>query len=357
MVGIVTTTAVVVVGSGIERHNGGRRGSLISLDPAALATVSLHATPEAMAAIFGAVVDKDLCMRVPLKGTGFDAVSFSWDNRDLSHVKSFGFTSKRPIANDAEARKALQGLLGWRLEKSTSFSWADANLDYEPTNLSAEADPKTSNPGKGPDDPHWMDRLDALWDVARTAVLGLNVPVSDVERRDWLAGGYPLSSLEALDLDIDVDGSTAMMRRAFPGVSSDAEEGLRFDVPIDHPWFSEATLVWPNVKGGLLTTVRVGGPPGMPSLPNQADIETCLEGAYGKGSTVDEDHLKGTHMSIYNLPEGDVRVDQYSVDIIVDSFGAQHFTRQQRKDMRLAPPMAKSAWIKVIARLDACGQK
>lgn len=352
---MVTVTAVAVVGSGI--HNGGRRGSLIGLDPAALATVSLHATPEAMAATVGAVVDKDLCLRVPLKGTGFDAVSFSWDNRDLSHVKSFGFTAKRPIANDAEARKALQGLLGRRFEKSTRFSWAEANLDYEPTDLSADADPKTSNPGKGPDDPHWMDRLDALWDVARTAVLGLNVPLSDVERRDWLAGGYPLSSLEALDLDMDVDGSTAMMRKAFPGVSSDAEEGLRFDVPIDHPWFSEATLVWPNLKGGLLTTVRVGGPPGMPSLPNQADIEACLEGAYGKGKTVDEDHLKGTHVSIYKLPEGDVRVDEHSVDIVVDTFGSLHFTRQQRKEMRLAPPMPKSAWIRVIATLDACGQK
>jgi hypothetical protein len=51
MVGMVTTTAVVVVGSGIERHNGGRSGSLITLDPAALATVSLHATPEAMAPV------------------------------------------------------------------------------------------------------------------------------------------------------------------------------------------------------------------------------------------------------------------------------------------------------------------
>jgi hypothetical protein len=356
VVGLVITT-VTVAAIVVVRPDSGRRGSRTGLDPATLATVSLRATPESMAAVLGVAADKDLDVQARLKGTGFESVNFHWDKADLSHVSSFGFTSGAPVTNDADARVKIRALLGRRFERSTAFYWDSASLYYEPTNLNAKADGKTSNPGRGPDDPHWKDRLDALWDVTRRAVLGLNVPVTDVERRDWLGGGYPLSSLEAVDLDVDVDGSVAMMRRAFAGVSSRFAEGIAFDVPIDHPWFSTATLDWPDIKGGHLSGAHFVGPPGVQSLQDQVDIETCLQATYGKPRTDEVDHLKGTHKTTFKLPDGDVRVDPHTVDIDVDTFVAQHFTAQERKAMRLPSAMSKSGWSKVIATLDACGHK
>ena len=126
-------------------------------------------------------------------------------------------------------------------------------------------------------------------------------------------------------------------------------------MPLDHPWFSQATFNWPNSKGGVVASVHITGPPGAPSLPNQGDIETCLEATYGKPRTDDVDHLKAMHSSTFKLPDGNIRVSQFTVDIDVDTFAARYMSAPQRKAMRLPPPMTKSGWSKVLATLNACG--
>jgi hypothetical protein len=327
-----------------------------AFDTAGLTTLTLRVTPEKMAALTGAQADNELSMRVPLSGGSYDAVTFTWDKLDPTHVKTFLFYTGTAPPNDAAIRKRLQALLGRRLEKGESFSWGGAYLNYSGTSFNAGADPKASDPKRGPDEPHWADRLDALWDVARSAVLGLNVPVSDEERRDWLGGGYPLSAVGAIDIDADVDGAAAMMRSAFPGATSRVISGLTFDVPLDHPWFGEATFDWPNAKGGQLTAVRIDAPPGMQYLPNQADVEQCIGATYGQGKITSDDHLKGTHTMRFKLDQGEIRVDQYSVDLDVHSFLTQHLPKAQWKQLGVAP-MGKDVWSKVIATLDACGRR
>ncbi len=352
-VGLVAVVLVVVIALS-TRKGRPATASATDFDAANLATLSLHETPEEMGAIVGATANASLGMRVRLKGSPFDYVRFTWDKADLSHVQSFSFDSGTALAGDAAARRTLQELLGRRLQNG-SFSWGGGNLNYLPQNMSASATLHISNRGRGPDDPHWKDRLDTLWAVGRKAV-GLNVPVSDAQRRAWLGLGYPLSSLRALDVDTDVDGSVAMMQQAFPGTVSQVIGGLDFDVALDHPWFGSATFNWPNAKGGRLTMVRIGAPPGMQYLPNQADIETCLEATFGKSHIVAEDHLKGTHRSAFKVPQGQLGVSQGSVDIDVDSYAA-NYSKQEMKKMGVPPPMEQDLWSKIMATLASCGQQ
>jgi hypothetical protein len=330
--------------------------NVTGLDCQKLANVSLRATPEAMQKITGVKADDSLSMRVPLSGCPYDAVTFDWDKAETTHAKSFVFYTGTPPKNQSAIVHNLQQVLGRRLEKGENFNWGGVYMNVSPTVLNGGT--SITFAIKTPlDDKHWAERVDALWDVARSAALGLKVTVTEADRRDWLGGGYPLTALASLDMTTDVDGAPAMMDKAFPGTPSRIIAGLEYEVPIDHPWFSKASFDWPNEKGGRVGTVRIGAPPGAQYLPNQADVEKCIAATFGPGKVASEDHLAHTHATEFKLEDGSLRVDQYSVDVEVLSMMAQHLPKSEWKEMHVAPPMEHADWEKVMRTLDACGRR
>jgi hypothetical protein len=364
IVSIVIGVAILVgvlagVGGALRgaRAGGGGLPSIGGFDVNKLASVSLKATPESMANLTGSKVDDSYSMRVPLSGSGYDAVIFTWDKLDTTHVKQFSLYSSNPLPNEADVRKRLAAVLGRRFEKGENFNWGGAYLYFSTNSVGGHADLKTSDPLSNAQDPHTANRLDAIWDVVRSAVLGLKVPVTDAERRDLLGGGYPLKALASLDITTDVDGAIAAMQKALPGATWRVISGIDFTVPLDHPWFGQASFDWPNEKGGRVSQVRIGAPAGQQYLQNQADVEKCIAGAYGPGKITSEDHLKGTHNMEFKIDQGELRVDQYSVDITVLDSMAAHVSKDQWKSMGIKPPMDQAAWTKVMTTLDACGRR
>jgi hypothetical protein len=113
-------------------------------------------------------------------------------------------------------------------------------------------------------------------------------PVAAVERR------YPLRALLDIDLTVDVDASSAHLLQLFPTVTPRRHAGdLRYEVPLDHPWFGEAELAWKNERAGRLAKVALRPPKGDDKFKNQAQIAACLTVGLGSAEVRETDHLAG----------------------------------------------------------------
>jgi hypothetical protein len=312
-----------------------------------LATLSMKQTPESMAKITGVQVTHeaigDLEMRVPLSGGEWDSMNVTWDPADPTHAKEvYLYTSATP-KDDAAIRQRLLKLLGRRVDKNGNFYWQNTSVSYSGTNARAESSPAVGSTKN----PHWKDAMDAAWDALRSSVLNMNVPVTDAELRDWLGRGYSLQSIGAIDPTIDVDHAQATVGPQFPGASSEVSIGLRFTMAVDHPWYGEAELTWANAKGGTLEEAMLRPPPQNENkFTSQADVEACVQAAYGKPYRVYEgDHLKGDHSTEWHPPEGgEVRVYEHMVDVTLSS----PFTPKK---------MTRAGWTHAMSTLDACGKR
>jgi hypothetical protein len=359
--------AVMLASSGAARTgmDPTSTGAPTALPMARLATLSLRQTPEAMAKITGVAPTKDpsgdLAMRVPLSGGAWDALNVVWDASDPTHAKEvFTYASTAP-ANDAAIRQRVAAHLGRRFDKNDNFFFNGAYFSYGGTYARAAADLKIST------DPnlHWKDQVDAMWDVLRASVLGLDVAISNGESRDWLGRGYPLTALGAIDPGIDVDRSTAAMQSAFPAVHSQIVNRstgamqsafpavhsqmsirLQHTLAVDHPWYGEVEVKWPNAKGGTLEEAWLRPPPQMNNkFASQADVEACVKAAFGPPHRRYEgDHLGGDYSTDWQPAEGgEIRVYGQMVDVTVTS--------------PFAPKkMSQAGWRKAMNALDACGR-
>lgn len=108
------------------------------------------------------------------------------------------------------------------------------------------------------------------------------------------AARYPLRSLLGVSTAVDIDGSKSHMLGLFPSIASKRHgDELRYVVPLDHPWFSEAELGWKNERAGKLTSVSFRPPDGVDKFENQPEIGDCLAKGLGKGEVRETDHLAG----------------------------------------------------------------
>jgi hypothetical protein len=105
---------------------------------------------------------------------------------------------------------------------------------------------------------------------------------------------YPLRSLLGVSTAVDIDGSRAHMLGLFPSIDSNRHGNeLRYVVPLEHRWFSEAELGWKNERAGNLTSVTLRPPEGDERFKNQQQIGDCLAKGLGKPEVRETDHLAG----------------------------------------------------------------
>lgn len=322
-------------------------GAKAGMPLATLTTLSLAQTPDAMTKITGQLApvpaSGDIDMKVNLVGGPYARMNLMWDRTDTSHVKMVYLYADTPPTDYAAVRAKLVTVLGRRFDK-------DGNLIFQGGFVSYNLDTARTmgEPSIGPQkNAHWKQQVDAGWDVLRSVVLGLAVTVTAADKRDWLGGGYPLTAIGAIDPTVDVDHSSAMMQAAFPAVASEVMIGMRHTVAVDHPWYGDAELAWPNEKGGILEEVMLRPPPDASNaFANQADIEACVQSIVGgKAVRSDEDHLKGTHNTTWKPGDGgEVRVYGHMVDVTLVS----HFAPKK---------MSRAEFTRVMNGLDACGRK
>jgi hypothetical protein len=105
---------------------------------------------------------------------------------------------------------------------------------------------------------------------------------------------YPLAALLGVSADVDIDGSKQHMQELFPGVeAAPRADELSFRVPLEHPWFREATFGWKNERAGKLSSVKLDPPSGSDKFTNQSAIADCLTKGLGKPEVREIDHLAG----------------------------------------------------------------
>ena len=105
---------------------------------------------------------------------------------------------------------------------------------------------------------------------------------------------FPLRSLLGIDVTIDIDRSRDHLLGLFPSAGSErVADQLRFEVPLDSPWFDHTVLSWKNEKAGKLTTVSFNPPHGDSKFKNQQEIADCLTKGLGKPEVREIDHLAG----------------------------------------------------------------
>jgi hypothetical protein len=317
-------------------------GKVMGVPMSTLVTLDLTADNATVAAALGLNPDEDGDdLFVPLRGSDFDYAYLWWDDDHPEHVGSFGLYASEGHPNFAPVITSLEASLGRRLEPEADgyryWRWAGAhvNVTMDGSHLGVRSDPD--------DDSHWAYRTRLLWSVVMAAAGGAPLDVEPTTRQAWLAHGYDLDTLAAMELGYDVDGARAYMAAAFPGVHAEVFSGLDFEIPLAHPWFGQAELSWPNERGGTLATAYLRPPPGHTDWPDQGAIRRCLDGALGAGEIREQDHLAGTWAASWDLPDGSwVHLSPSLLQV--------------RRDSHRAQPRAAS-WRRVFGALHACGPR
>jgi len=315
-------------------------GTLGAVPIATLATTPLQGTHAGLAAALGLEPDEGASsLYAPLRGSDFDYAVLSWDDAHPENPAGACFYASDGHPRAAAVVARLAALLGRRFATESDgghrWRWAGAQAwgPADLSNLCFNVDPE--------DDPQWAYRARLLWTVVLTAALEQDVALAETTRKVWLAGGYHLREVAALDLRYDVDGAQAYVASVLPGGSARASGGLAVSVPLAHPWFGAAELSWPNRPGGLLESVRLTPAPGEDRMVRQTEVARCLDAALGRGEVSEVDHLARTWAETW--APGDttrVRVDEYSVWIDLDD---------------AARGLRARTFKRVLLALDACG--
>jgi len=326
--------------AGIATMISGGVGSVTGVSIETLASVSLEADNATIAAALGlAPDDEGDDLHIPLRGSDFDYAFLRWEDGYPDHVASFGFYAGDGHPSPTTLLAALDASLGRRLEPETDgyryWRWAEShvNVSVDGSHLGAHSDPG--------DDSHWAYRTRLLWSVTLAAASGHPLELEPTTRKAWLAHGYSLGELGAMDLAQDVDSAAAYMRATFPGSYAETFISLDIEVPLTHPWFGSAELSWENSPDGPLETTRLSPIPGAQTFPDQAAIHRCLDSAVGPGERRVDDHLAGTWSVSWERPgETWANLNRYALNI--------HHGEDRR-----TPP----AWRAFIAALEACAHE
>ncbi len=323
-------------------------GSIAGVHVDKLVALSLEGDNATVAEALGLAPDEEGDnLHVPLRGSGFDYAYLGWDDEHPGHVASFGLYAGEGHPEAASRITQLQGILGRRLVldgETWGWHWADGYLHAadDLSNLGFHADPD--------DDPHWQYRMQLLWSACTAVATGKPFEPSDDTRTAWLAHGYDMGDLAAMDLRYDVDSVRAYMPSVFPGAHEAVFSGLDFTIPLAHPWFGQVELSWPNQAGGTIESAGLRPAPGHQSFPDPLPIRQCLDKALGQGEVRVDDHLKGSWSARWTLnDEVWLHLGQYSLTLHLDNSRSEVANPARKSRLRA------SAWKKVFRALEGCG--
>ncbi len=337
--GIVAAVAALVHGIASSKGVGG-----IPLEHVS-SLASLDGTPATVAAALDLDPPEDARVYVKVRDPPVDYVIFGWNEALPAHATSFGFFLREGDPAAPPAVDRLAATLGRRLVREDdgrlTFYAGGAHLwvSNPLSSIAVDARPQ--------DDDRGAARLDLLWRVTTGAIAGRDVPVTDEERRVLLGEGWPLATLASLDPRIGLDAALAEIPRRFPGSVRDLVGGLEWSIAVDHPWFDDAELRWPNRAGARLEAFRLDPAPraGHRGFPDQAAVRACLEAIHGPGQVREQDHLAGTWSASWRIQGlGDVHLGSSSLAL---NFG-------RWSDTEAGPD--PEAWRRLLVGLDPCGR-
>jgi len=314
-------------------------GGVTGVPFADLAALDLASDNASAAAALGLSPDAEGDdLHVPLRGTVFDYAYLRWEDDHPEHVASFGLYASDGLDDPAPVLAALDASLGRRLEppqdETRYWRWAGShlNLQLDGSHLGVHADPES--------DPHWAYRTRLLWSVVLAAAQGQALETQASTRKAWLAHGYTISELAALDVRTDVDSAVATTQARFPGSHAEPFISLDVDIPLAHAWFGAAELSWANEAGGALEGLALSPAPGHQTFPDQQAIRACLDRAIGAGEHRVDDHLAGTWSASWEFRDGSwAHISRYSLNL--------HASRRTER-------MAAGPWRQLLNALEAC---
>jgi hypothetical protein len=306
---------------------------------ARLATLSLAQTPEEMATTAGVPATRGklghFITKVPLSGGAWDTLVLKWSPSERSHVMHVQLTAGAQPDDDAAIRDRMAAAFGHRWGDDGTFaaSWSGIHVSYEGTSANVTS---VAPPLAGPY-PRWKEAMDAAWDIARRAVLGLDVlPVPEASLRDWFRG-YSLSAFAAIDPALDSGRAVATMPVTFPGATKGTSRALEFSMGVDHPAYDRIELSWGRDEGSCLRTATLFPSARAEAFARLDDLEGRIQAAFG-APTMRFD--KGT---LWKLAEGgELLVVKNGLTVTVSEPPAR--------------PMSSAGWRRVLGVLDAYGR-
>ena len=292
---VVAGAALFAVGLSAKSspsHSSATAAAGTELIPSRLNTISLSQSLAQVAAWAGMNAGSDTRLDLRLKGTRFESVAFFWPEPGAVDITRVTLNAREPIAKGDPVLKTASAVFGARFVEHPQGGYI-----YESNGVEFSVKDRNVEIRVSPEEnPNWRRQLVVLWQVARALVLQEPVAIDAATRRDLLGTGYLLGALAQIDPTVDIDQSRAHLTRLFPGVSGGvAASGLTYQLPLDHPWFKDAELIWKNEKGGKLANARFNPPPFVEQFANQIEIRDCLTRRFGPAKDAEIDHLANKH--------------------------------------------------------------
>jgi len=292
---IIAVTALFVVGSlrtAASSRLSAQNTGTVEIVPARLREVVMSQTLAQLASWAGVKANSEARLELSLKGSRFQSLVFYWPTPGAVDITQVMLSARMPIVKGDPVLTALSAVFGARFtgdtEGGTTFESNALRFSVRSREVEVRVWPEKH--------PNWQRKMAVLWQVARALVLQEPIEIDAVTRRDVLGTGYPLRMLGQVNPAIDVDQSQAHVTGLFPGVSRRTEaSGLSYVLPLDHPWFKEAELLWKNEKGGKLVNVRLDPPPFATHFANQTEIRDCLARRFGAARDAEINHLANEH--------------------------------------------------------------
>ena len=338
VVGVLAVSGVSIVAFTKHRSAASSTGDTGRTSRSAeVAASSLAQTPQQLAARHG-VKSNETSVVVAISDGMFDQVVFTWDKGKREHVR---WITLRPRAGAdlpkmiARAREQLGRRLRAAATGGYQFSASGASFNLS-SSLSVGAPSPLSK-----EDPHWKERLAAMWTVTKYAALGTTDRIDDRVRRDVLNIGYSLSDLTQIGFDVIVDDAAREVKRVMPGAEPLGEQ---HEVGLDHPWFETARVRWLNEAGGKLWGVVLYYPVDLDFKTLVDPITACLVPVLGEPKKYINDHVTGRFTLQYAARNGlpSVDVTEQTLHVYVRSgFG---------------DAVTADGYHSVIATLAACGK-
>jgi hypothetical protein len=319
---VVGIAAIIAAGRNCQAITG--------VSPQALATLDLAQTPARMAKTLGGN-PSETSAYAKLRSDDFEFVSMSWEDKDLSHPRSFYLKAKDP--KNQAARAAVTKKLR-RLDPNGSFSWEGVHLSVnDDGSLSASVRAELS--GNQPN-PRWRQQLAAAWKLMVGAAFGLALAPTDDEMNTLLGTGYPFGWLASIDPATPIEGAATAVTAKFPGAVAETSSGVKVHVPLDHPMFRQIDLDWGNKKGARLENTYMRGT-GRFEAGRDALVD-CLIKAFGPPRDRDTTAFVKKKNENVMFELGSITVWVYSTSGQIQPRGA------------IDPP----TWTRVIKALDGC---
>lgn len=264
---------------------------------------------------------------VKLSDPRFDQLYFLWNEGELTHPYYVGSIMSTGKAVPSGTCDRLEAMLGEF--RSKSWSLGDAYVSCDPA---GSVSVYTTFSGSKPQDESdaWKEKVALLYRLEMDAVLDREPTVTRKELREVIGAGFAVADLAKVDVDVDIDGARAMLRKALGGTAV-TSDGHRYEIMLADSLLPRVSFSWDNQKGGRLSSIGFSTSGWQPLEKAQAKVAGCLKKTLGEPVVDESDHVK---------KKVNYRFKEYAV-YLSDS------------NLSLSRP-SKAVWTALVKGLDGC---